>query len=230
MTRPPGRYNTRVRLVPFFADLPDAISSLDNGGRIYNVLSNAGDGVVTPGELARAAGEVSAGWRAALHFWLATLRLDDQDRDLLFERLDPKARRTVERYPPMVLGSSKVDRSKHLDRLALVSGCPRVTAGFDGLGLFPSRGAVSWQPITDHMDVWFVNRTVAAARNRVSMSPDEPLTFAGILRPMDGIEGATLFLEVLMYARCALPSVGRLSLSTEGGELSPADAGQLSEV
>jgi hypothetical protein len=57
-----------------------ARKALDNGGRFYNLWTQAGDNVIDSGELARAAGVHSSDMRAFLHFEMALMDLPEQQK------------------------------------------------------------------------------------------------------------------------------------------------------
>lgn len=191
-----------------FTDLAQAISDLDNGGRFYNILSQARDGLIAPGELARAAGVLSAGWKAVLHFQLATRRLSEADRAALFDRLEAGVQKTLTAFRAIEIHQPPSGFEQR-DRIAIVTGYPRAATDFAGEALLPTRhSAFGWVPLADRMDVWYVfegprtdsDPVVAAASRQIPMSPDTRLTFGGILRPLQWAGRYSLFLEAHLFS------------------------------
>lgn len=75
-----------------YRSLSGARKALDNGGRFYNLLTKAGDGIVTAAELKKAAGKFLDDQATSLFFELALSELDEADRAEIEAALEPEAR------------------------------------------------------------------------------------------------------------------------------------------
>jgi len=82
-----------------FRTFDDAMRVLDNGGRFFDLCARAADGVLTTGEVARAAGTgvTTPAVLSALFLATALADLAEDDRRRVVERLDAKLRRLRDR-------------------------------------------------------------------------------------------------------------------------------------
>ena len=86
-----------------------ARKALDNGGRFYNLWTQAGDNVIDGGELARAAGVHSSDMRAFLHFEMALMDLSEQQKTEVRSLLSPALQARLQESRPRVLKPSVVE-------------------------------------------------------------------------------------------------------------------------
>ena len=98
--------------------------ALDNGGRFYNLWTQAGDNVVDSGELARAAGVHSSDMRAFLHFEMALMDLPDRQKAEVRSLLSPGLQNRLQKNRPRVLKPSLVESDGASGVPAIVTGYP----------------------------------------------------------------------------------------------------------
>ena len=92
-----------MRKIDPYKTLAGALRALDNGGRFYNLFTQAGDKVVSATELKKVAGVFRDDQAAALFFELATAELDERARRGVMDALGPEARAIQRRHRPLRL-------------------------------------------------------------------------------------------------------------------------------
>ena len=127
--------------------------SLDNGGRFWNVFTNAGDRVITKGEIAAAG--AGAGWANALLFFeMMSSELSAGEREELLHRLTPKLRRRYRQSGPELVSPGKLNSLDDVKRPYILEGVARrvdeqqLTTGF-----IPITTMVGNVPITTQIPV-----------------------------------------------------------------------------
>lgn len=194
--------------------------AIDNGGRFYNLFSQAGDNQVSKGELAKAAGVFSSGDNAFLLLEMAQCDLPPQDRATVEQMLEPELRRKYRRQRPTTMAPSAVDAEGEAGTAVIVTGYPEFVENkteFNGFIMVPiSTGKMttfSMIPIFDQFDVYEVfddermrkpSSVVARSRGK-RLEHDGPVRFGGILRKLefkkDEERVHDLYLEAAFYTR-----------------------------
>lgn len=194
--------------------------AIDNGGRFYNLLTEADDSVVSRGELAKAAGVFSAGKTAFLFLEMSQQNLGSEEQQAVAGLLEAKLRKQYLRDRPITLAPSAVEEQGAEGKTVLVSGFPRYVENrkqFKGMMMVPilvGKVMVPMMiPIMDQFDVYEVfedkrmkkpNSMVATVRGQ-RLEHDGPIRFGGVLRKLD-FEDKTekthrFFLETLFYTK-----------------------------
>lgn len=196
--------------------LQGATELLDNGGRFYNFLTDAGDEEITGAELAKAAGVFAAGADAFLFLEMVLAELEKDEvlevRGMLSEDL---AKRGVA-HRPLACLPSKVETLGAAGKTAVVSGYPRLADSetIRSVILVPMfvNGTTTFivVPLTKRYDIYEVFDTpkyegqralIARVRGQPPLG-EERLTFGGYLRERkEGGEVAGLFLEARFFTR-----------------------------
>lgn len=196
--------------------LQGATELLDNGGRFYNFLTDAGDEEITGAELAKAAGVFAAGADAFLFLEMVLAELEKDEvsevRGMLSEDL---AQRGLA-HQPLACLPSKVETLGAAGKTAVVSGYPRLADSetVKSVILVPMfvNGTTTFivVPLTKRYDIYEVFDTpkhegqralIARVRGQPPLG-EERLTFGGYLRERkEGGEVAGLFLEARFFTR-----------------------------
>lgn len=95
--------------------------AIDNGGRFYNILTDADDHVVTKAELAKAAGVFTAGVNAFLFLEMAQQELQSNDRRSIIDLLESDLRKEYRRSGPQTLVPSAVEKDGTAGRSVIVT-------------------------------------------------------------------------------------------------------------
>lgn len=89
-----------MKVLEPYRTLSGFLKAFDNGGRFWSVGAQAGDGVVTKGELAKATAALHAGRGAVLSFELLRGFLGTAEAEAALASLDAKARRRWKQHAP----------------------------------------------------------------------------------------------------------------------------------
>lgn len=101
------------------------MKAVDNGGRLFNLFSRGGDQVITEGELAKAAGAISAGVYAYLFFDMACQELPDEARRRAIDSLEPRLRKSYGENRPLATRPSHFGENPTLGRGVIITGYVR---------------------------------------------------------------------------------------------------------
>ena len=202
-----------MREIRPYRTLQGARRALDNGGRFYNLFTRAGDDVVDPAELARAAGAHSAGMDAFLYFEMALMNLPARERAEIVAQLSPEMKARYEAKRPMPLAPSAVEEEGRAGVSTIVSGYPVFVedkSEFKGF-IFMLVPVLMLIPIIDVFDVYEVydspqmreRRTVIATTRGSKRLDGVQTRFGGVLKELQ-FEDKTdkehgLFLEASYY-------------------------------
>jgi hypothetical protein len=128
--------------VPRLRTFDDAMRVLDNGGRFFDLAAKATDGVLTSGEIARAAGTgvLAPAVLPALFLEMALADLSEDDRRRVIERMDEKLRRLRGRACVTQPDAWRFSREAQPGDACIVVGSARRRAGGNGLGNYRRRG------------------------------------------------------------------------------------------
>ena len=145
-----------------------ARKALDNGGRFYNLWTQAGDNVIDGGELARAAGVHSSDMRAFLHFEMALMDLSEQQTAEVRSLLSPALQARLQKSRPRVLKPSVVESEGVAGVPAIVTGYPSFVEDRTQLRAFIVlvTPVITMIPIMDQFDVYEVYDTPEQAEPR----------------------------------------------------------------
>ena len=191
-------------------------AAIDNGGRFYNLFSEAGDQVLTRGELAKAAGVFTAGVNAFLFFEMAQQELPPDERQALLQLLDSDLRKSYQRYRPLTLLPSVVEKEGIAGSSLIVTGFPQFVENrkqFDGFIIIPTGKTVVMVPIFNRFDVYEVfddpqmskPGTMVATVKGQRLPQNGPLGFGGVLRKLkfkDKTQKShSFYLETVYYTR-----------------------------
>jgi len=205
------------QIVPY-KTVQGALRALDNGGRFYNVLTKAGDEVITDSELCKAAGVFSQKAHAFLFFELALSDSSEADKDRVIRRLSPELRSTYLRERPKYTEIGVFEQVAREAEAVIVRGYPVFLedrtrfSGFIFIPLFTGKVMTfTTIPIFDKFDVYEVyahsdrrgSKTIVATVRGSKRLATTIATFGGIakrLRFKDKSERAHRFyVETLFY-------------------------------
>jgi hypothetical protein len=135
--------------------------ALDNGGRFYNLWTQADDNVVDAGELAKAAGVHSSDVKAFLHFEMALMDLPEQQQAEVRSLLSPGLKKRLRKWQPRVLNPSRVESEGAAGVPAIVTGYPSFVEDRTQLQAFIVliTPVITLIPIVDMFDVYEVYDT-----------------------------------------------------------------------
>jgi hypothetical protein len=167
--------------------------SLDNGGRLWNVFTTAGDRVITKAEISAAGG--GGGWAGALLFFeMMTSGLNAGEREELLHRLTPKLRRRWRQSGPELVSPNRLDSLDDTKRPYLLEGTTRsvedkqLTTGYIPITTMVANVPMTtMMPVTEMFTVFEVTGSRGGkgrvlARKSAKLADGSRVRFGGTLR------------------------------------------------
>ena len=195
----------------------NALASLDNGGRFYNIATKANDGHVTTPELAKAAGVFSDKQSMMLFLEMSLHELEDNAKRSVLSTLSEDLRAMYVEYAPQLLLPSQAKERGKLAASAIITGVPKQVDSrteFTGFIMVPiTTGNVTtftMIPIIDQYDIYEIrdNATskefvIAHAKSKNKL-PEQAIRAGGVFKELkadkDEKESSNIFLETIYYS------------------------------
>ncbi|WP_108804484.1 hypothetical protein [Aquimarina sp. Aq107] len=204
-----------MRKITPYSDKDQAIQTLDNGGRFYNILTKADDGVISQSELGKVSGLFSDKQKMILFLDLATSNLSDKDREEIISALSKELRSVYNQYTVKKMVVNEVKEKGELSTNIVITGVPKRIASksdFNGFIMVPIvAGKVttfSMIPIVDTYDVYEITSddsldtfVIAHAKGGQRL-PEKKIKVAGVLKELKSQKDETdseKYLEVVYY-------------------------------
>jgi hypothetical protein len=180
-----------------FRNYNDALSTLDNGGRFYNILTKADDGVISKAELGKVGGIFYDKQQMILFFELSISKLDDEKRNVVISKLDENLQQTYLKYKPIELLPSEAYSKGIIASNTIITGIPTLIESkseFIGFIMIPIvTGKVTtftMIPLIDMFDVYEIrdeasdeNFLIAHAKGATKL-PKKKIKVAGVLKEL----------------------------------------------
>ncbi|SEK34587.1 hypothetical protein SAMN04487910_0308 [Aquimarina amphilecti] len=200
------------KIIPYKSKV-DAMKSLDNGGRFYNILTKAEDGVISQSELGKVSGLFRDKQKMILFLDLATSKLDANETKEIFSSLSNEMQSVYDRYSSKELLIHEVKEKGELSKSLVITGVPKKIASksdFNGFIMIPIvAGKVTtftMIPIVDTYDVYEIvadKDTFIIAHAKGSQKlPEQRIKVAGVLKELKSKKDETTsekYLEVVYY-------------------------------
>jgi hypothetical protein len=206
-------------IIPY-KTLAGALKGLDNGGRFYNLFTNAGDGKITDAELCKAAGVVAGMDKAFLFFTLALSRMGGRDLAYIQSQVAPDLRVRLSEDAPRKISIPEFEKAVKLGEAVIVEGFPRFLEDRTELAAFViipittgKTTTFTMIPIFDQFDVYELYedeactslKTIIATVRGSKRLETERMVFGGIAKKLDFAPRSKrthrAFLEVLYYVK-----------------------------
>lgn len=177
-----------------FQTVNDAITSLDNGGRFYNFLTQAGDGLISPAELSKAAGSLTGKQKQVLFLEMAMSHLEESQKRRVVGQLSSSLQDSYHKYKSFHLLPSETASKGVLSANTILTGVPTMVGSetaFSGFIMIPiMAGSVvtySMIPLQERYDVYEIRDelssesfTIAHAKGSKKL-PNKKIRVGGIL-------------------------------------------------
>ena len=203
------------QIIPFHT-LQEAIDSFDNGGRFFNFLSHAKDGVVTPAELGKVAGVTHDPQAMILYLVMSISILDNHSKERVIAHLDTALFDLYEKFRPVHMSLEQLAGLGKAGTSTTVVGTPKKissTTDFGGSIMVPvivdTVTSFAIVPIISAYDVYELtteesNTVVTVAHHKErSPLPERKLRLGGMLTSLNRSEESSkaneVFLEVQYY-------------------------------
>ncbi|WP_083252209.1 hypothetical protein [Pedobacter steynii] len=196
-----------------YTNVDEAILSLDNGGRFYNLFSSADDGIITQSELSKVGGLFNNRQKTILFFEVAISNLDSAAKVEVLSKFDRSLESSYHKYKAQELLASEANGIGIVSSNAIITGIPKMIeskSDFKGYILIPMlAGKVTTfipVPIIDRYDVYEIRDEkssdtflIAHAKGSEKL-PERKIKVAGVLKELkskkDEDKGSKKFLEV----------------------------------
>ena len=203
-----------MKFISPYLSAEEASASLDNGGRFYNFLTTAEDGIISSAEVDKVAGLYSDRQKIVLYLAMCLSALKSSAKNQIENSLSEDLRFSYEEYFPQYLKPSEAINKGRLASNAIITGVPihvNSKEDFNGFVIVPvMAGTVMTMiliPIIDKYDVYHLKDEItsetfliAHARSKEKL-PAKRLSAGGILKEMklkkDENAPAEKYLEVL---------------------------------
>ncbi len=199
-----------------YSTINEATLALDNGGRFYNILTKAEDGIISKAELGKVGGIFNDKQKMMLFLELSISKLDEQTKGKVISKLEGDLPALFQEHKAQVLLPSEANEKGIIASNAIVTGIPKLTesnSDFNGFIFVPiMAGSVMTMvliPIVDEYDVYEIRDEVASdtfliahARGKGKL-PEKKIIVAGVIKELkpekEGDGPMKKFLEAVYY-------------------------------
>ena len=199
-----------------YKNVTDAMSNLDNGGRFYNILTKADDGIISKSELGKVGGVFSDKQKMMLFFELSISKLDQENRNSIISKLEENLQKLYFKYKAIELLPSEANTKGIIASNAIITGIPQLIQSkndFNGFIMTPViSGNVTtfvMMPLIDMYDVYELrdeksdkNFLIAHAKKTEKL-PEKKIKVAGVLKELksdkNDTQAAKIFLEAIYH-------------------------------
>ncbi|WP_405606214.1 hypothetical protein [Polaribacter sp. Asnod1-A03] len=181
-----------------YTKINEALLSLDNGGRFYNLFTKAKDGVISQAELGKIGGIFNDKQKMILFLELSLSKLTATEKEIILKKLDEKLKIDYLKYKPQNLLPSEVIEKSVLSSNIILTGIPKLIdskSDFKGFIMIPiMTGKVmtfSMIPIIENYDVYELkneesSETFIIAHSKSSDKlPNKKIVIAGVLKELE---------------------------------------------
>lgn len=195
-----------------FNNSGEAIQSLDNGGRFYNVFTKANDQVVSLAEVGKVAGLFFEKQQAVLFLELAMSKLSESAKQEVAATFDEDLQEACVKYKAQWLLPSEVAAKGIVSSNTIVTGVPSFRekhSGLAGFVMIPAGKAFVMVPIFDVYDIYEIRDEVSsdtfiiAHKKEKEKLPEQKIKVGGVLKELkkkkDDENEIDKFLEVSYF-------------------------------
>ena len=206
-----------MRKITPYKNKKNALATLDNGVRFYNLLTQASDGEISSAELAKAAGVYSDRQQMILNLEMSICELDLASEEDIVRQLSSDLKLSYNKYKPAYYTPKQALEKAQPAQSTIVTGVPKYiesSSDFTGFIMVPvMTGSVMTMimiPIIDKYDVYEIRSKatdqsflIAHARGQRKLEPVKT-RFGGIIKELKAKKGEPqkhkIFLETLYYS------------------------------
>ncbi|MFI2743488.1 hypothetical protein ACG2LH_12165 [Zhouia sp. PK063] len=199
-----------------YKNIEEAMANLDNGGRFYNLLTKADDGIISSSELGKVGGIFNDKQKMILFLELSISHLPDIQKEQLISKLSEELQNTYFKYKPQELLASEAQAKGIIASNAMITGIPKLTAAtsdFKGFILIPvivgKMTTFTMIPIIDKYDIYEIRDhdtdtsfLIAHAKGTEKL-PHKKIKVAGVLKELKSDKkektASKKFLEAVYY-------------------------------
>ncbi|WP_010183042.1 hypothetical protein [Aquimarina agarilytica] len=204
-----------TEVIPY-KNVNEALTHLDNGGRFYNILTKADDGIISEAELGKVGGIFNDKQKMILFFELSISKLDQEKRNSIILKLDNNLQELYSKYKPIEFLASEVETNEIITSNVIITGVPQFTSSHSDFNGFIMTPVISGNvttfimtPLIDSYDVYKLrdeksNRIFLIAHaKQIEKLPPKKIKVAGVLKELKSDKnetpGVKKFLEAIYY-------------------------------
>jgi hypothetical protein len=199
-----------------YRNINDAISNLDNGGRFYNILTKADDGIISKSELGKVGGIFNDKQQMILFLELSISKLDNGKKNVIISKLDENIQKIYLKYKPIELLPSETDSKGIIASNTIITGIPKLTKSkteFIGFIMIPimigNVTTFSLIPLIEIYDVYELRdeksskKFLIAHTKGANKLPEKKIKVAGVLKELKANKNekkaSKMFLEAVYH-------------------------------
>ena len=199
-----------------YKNISEAVATLDNGGRFYNILTKIDDGIISGSELGKVAGLLSDKQKMILFFELSVSKLDQANREEVVSKLESKLQKAYQRYKPQKLSPSEAKSMGVVSSNAIITGIPTLVEsktdllGFIMVPIITDKATTfTIVPLIEKYDVYEMrdepasNTFLIAHAKGSKKLPQRKITVAGVLKELKSrkneVGSTKVFLEAIYH-------------------------------
>lgn len=205
-----------MEIVTPYTEINEALHSLDNGGRFYNLLTKAEDGIISQAELGKTGGIFNDKQQMILFLELSISELRPAEKETIISKLDENLKESYLKYKPQNLLPSEVNEKGILASNLILKGVPELIdskSDFKGFVMVPimtgKTTTFTFIPLVDRYDVYELRDEktsetfIIAHSRRFDKLPNEKMIVAGVLKELKENEDGEKhkFLEAIYRVR-----------------------------
>ncbi|TVZ28102.1 hypothetical protein JM83_3202 [Gillisia sp. Hel_I_86] len=184
------------RIIPY-KEVNEAVLSLDNGGRFYNLLTKSNDGIIDQSELGKVGGLFNDKQKMILFLEMSMSSLSSEEKEIILSKLDEDLKQTYAKYKSQKLLPSEANIKGIIAANAILKGVPKLIdkkSDFNGFIMVPIMAGKAMTfvmiPIIDNYNVYELrdektSETFLIAHSRNSEKlPSEKIIIAGLLKEL----------------------------------------------
>ncbi len=205
-----------MQLISPYNSASEALSSLDNGGRFFNFLTDANDGEIEAEELGKVAGVYKDQQKMMLFLELSTEVLASTEKQQITSTLSADLQLAMSDYKPMRLSPKEAKEMAPIGSSAIITGVPKFIEGksdFKGFIIVPimagSAMTMVMIPMIEQYNIYHLTDEVsnkdfiiAHAKNQAKL-PEVKISCGGIIKELSANKSVNgekdKFLEALYY-------------------------------
>jgi hypothetical protein len=197
----------------------NALASLDNGGRFFNIFTKSSDGEISSSELAKLAGVFTDKQKMFLYLEMSLAELGEKEAGMVRSSMSEELQLEFKSSKPAFFTPVEAMQRGRASKPAVITGIPHYTkskTALTGFIMVPISTGKSMTmimvPIMDYYDVYEVHDMetsdkfiVAHARGRKKLLK-QPTRFGGILKEIQKDKKSeskkSIYLEAIYYSLC----------------------------
>ncbi|WP_198555282.1 hypothetical protein [Siphonobacter sp. SORGH_AS_0500] len=174
-----------------YTTFEEALRDLDNGGRFYNLFTQAADDIITQAELSKVSGMFFAKQQMILFLEMALSKLDETEKAEVLSKLDESLQSCYQQYKPQRLASLRTDEKGKLTSSTIITGIPKLQESksyLNGFIMIPVGKSFTIVPIMDLYQVYEIAEEgssyqviMANSKSKTKLTlPETSLTVGGV--------------------------------------------------